>query len=688
MAPSYFKKGENVMTYKIRLIGAFLIISSMLCLAGCFGKDSGEETGRLSELLSTTYADLPEAFGEVRYEYSEDGGSPVCSLEKMPGVFVVYSGSEFPPSDERLPDELILTADYNGKISGVSVGDDLSKIRGVTFDDAWFSLDTGTAGLSRELGDLTLTLSVACEPGTTPTEEDSSAEWDEWRKKYLAAPTGRVDTMRLRITDRKLPALAVSVERLSGMMERIETSGHFLSGNYDIHITGMSTPVTLTMQMDLVQSIAAYGQEVVLKSPVDIYGNCDFGLFEADGAVIIEGGGSYSVYNDIYVISPGKHIMIEPGDTESYYLIRGDDGKLRYRLTTNHYADIIQTGALSVATGYDYFLYAVGDAAIVNGEVVFSEPDESYTVSDKYDLEKEFEDIWADSYDSLDELFIANRVESEPAPESVKEEIDGLPKARDAAIMSASPVGMDPSYFLFEPGMTFYQYDRYLDSYHVCTLTLPEGFAGGSIISMTRGGGSGEINMIVKAERGDSTAYLDYYFYTGDESVGLDPVQVDYLDKVELGRMNELITLTSSAESDTSSVYPHGRQDYSSMFDLLSYSTWYHYFIDGNEKMLCTLEFDASGNEMSWNIGWFESEWKNTFSGTLSIDESGVFHGELYDGLRDEKIDIDFTINIIKSDAGIGELDMTFTALSLDKYKSLVGSTMRFSQDAAPRYAD
>lgn len=676
------------MSEKIRFIGSFLILSLILCLAGCFKEGSDQEIDRLSEILSTTYADLPEAFGEVRYEHSEKGGSPVCSLGKTPGVLVVYSGSEFPPDDERLPDELILTADYSEKISGVSVGDDLSGLRDMTFDDTWFSLDTGTAGLSRELGDLTLTLSVACEPGTTPTEENSSAEWDEWRKNYLAAPTGRVDTMRLRKTDRILPTLAVSIDGLSGMMERIEKNENYPSENYDIHITGMSTPVTLTMQMDLVQSIAAYGQEVRLKSPVDIYGNCNFGLFEADGAVIIEGGGSYSVYNDIYVISPGKHTMIEPGDTESYYLIRGDDGKLRYQLTTNHYADIIQTGALSVATGYDYFLYAVGDAAIVNGEVVFSGPDESYTVSDKYDLEREFEEKWTDCYDSLDELFTANRVESEPAPESVKEEIDRLPKARDEALISASPVGMNPSYFLFEPGMTFFQYDKYRDSYHECTLNLPEGFTGGSIISMTSGGGSGEMFMIVKAEHGDDTAYLDYYFYSGDESGGLDPLWVDYLDKVELTRLNELITLTSAVENRASSVYPHGRQDYSSMFDLLSYSTWYHYFIDGNEKMLCTLEFDASGNEMSWNIGWFESEWKNTFSGALSIDESGVFHGELYDGLRDEKIGIDFAINIIKSDADSGELDMTFTALSLDKYKSLAGSTVRFSQDAAPRFAD
>lgn len=57
----------------------------------------------------------------------------------------------------------------------------------------------------------------------------------------------------------------------------------------------------------------------------------------------------------------------------------------------------------------------------MNGEVVFSGPDESYTVSDKYDLEREFEEKWTDCYDSLDELFTARRVGSEPAPKSVKE---------------------------------------------------------------------------------------------------------------------------------------------------------------------------------------------------------------------------------------------------------------------------
>lgn len=106
--------------------------------------------------------------------------------------------------------------------------------------------------------------------------------------------------------------------------------------------------------------------------------------------------------------------------------------------------------------------------------------------------------------------------------------------------------------------MTFFQYDKYRDSYHECTLNLPEGFTGGSIISMTSGGGSGEMFMIVKAEHGDDTAYLDYYFYSGDESGGLDPLWVDYLDKVELTRLNELITLTSAVENRASNVYPHG----------------------------------------------------------------------------------------------------------------------------------
>lgn len=91
------------MSEKIRFIGSFLILSLILCLAGGFKEGSDQEIDRLSEILSTTYADLPEAFGEVRYEHSEKCGSPVCSLGKTPGVLVVYSGSEFPPDDERLP---------------------------------------------------------------------------------------------------------------------------------------------------------------------------------------------------------------------------------------------------------------------------------------------------------------------------------------------------------------------------------------------------------------------------------------------------------------------------------------------------------------------------------------------------------------------------------------------------------
>ena len=74
------------MSEKIRFIGSFLILSLILCLAGCFKEGSDQEIDRLSEILSTTYADLPEAFGEVRYEHSEKGGSPVCSLGKTPGV--------------------------------------------------------------------------------------------------------------------------------------------------------------------------------------------------------------------------------------------------------------------------------------------------------------------------------------------------------------------------------------------------------------------------------------------------------------------------------------------------------------------------------------------------------------------------------------------------------------------------
>ena len=41
---------------------------------------------------------------------------------------------------------------------------------------------------------------------------------------------------------------------------------------------------------------------------------------------------------------------------------------------------------------------------------------------------------------------------------------------------------------------------------------------------------------------------------------------------------------------------------------------WYSYFMDGDYKKLYLLLFYPSSDKMEWNIGYYKSEWENTFS--------------------------------------------------------------------------
>ena len=202
------------------------------------------------------------------------------------------------------------------------------------------------------------------------------------------------------------PSLTIPCDELLATMEQIENDETYPDEIYTINVTELSVPVKLYMRMDSVAAVEAHGQYIELREPRDIYGNCNFELFEAEGAIILEGG--YYRIGDIYILLPEKTSEIHPGEDASYFLSI-EDGRLRYHYTHNSIADITQTGALSVAVSYDEFLYSTGDALIVNSEVVFYEPDESYVMSDKYDLDKEFAQNWSDSYGSIEEKFAANR---------------------------------------------------------------------------------------------------------------------------------------------------------------------------------------------------------------------------------------------------------------------------------------
>lgn len=121
------------------------------------------------------------------------------------------------------------------------------------------------------------------------------------------------------------------------------------------------------------------------------------------------------------------------------------------------------------------------------------------------------------------------------------EEIQGLPYAEDAAILKGSPVGNDPMYYIFEAGLTYYRYDRRTDKYHKCILPLPEGYTDGEIIFVSRGGGSGEMDMTVEATHEGERVWLNYFFYTGDSSEMLQPTSVSLLDETQRRHLAQIM---------------------------------------------------------------------------------------------------------------------------------------------------
>ncbi len=200
-------------------------------------------------------------------------------------------------------------------------------------------------------------------------------------------------------------------DELTALMERVESSEGMAASiaerAYPIVVTGLRVPVTLQMHGERVTAMEVHSQCVTLLTPRDIYGNCYFDLFEADGAVILAAG--YYRIGEVYAVTPDGCDMIQPGAESSYFLYLDEAGQLQYSLSHNAIAGITQTGALSVAVSREDFLYAAGDAHIRDGKIVFDPPRESYTVSDKYDLDKEFREVWRQSYASIEEKFAANK---------------------------------------------------------------------------------------------------------------------------------------------------------------------------------------------------------------------------------------------------------------------------------------
>lgn len=232
------------------------------------------------------------------------------------------------------------------------------------------------AEISNELIDTTAAYDTEVSINTTVAEEESTGYFD------------------------------IPVTELHSRLERYEVADRLPEEPYTINVTGLSVPVTLYMRLDCVTAIEAYGHRVTLEKPRDIYGNCNFDLFEYGGAIIIEGG--YYNIGEVHILSAEGTSTVQHKDNASYYLHVNDKGELYYQLLHNGIANITQTGGLTVATSYDEFLSAEGYASIDGCNVVFAEPYESYTMSDKYDLDKEFKVNYKQDYASIEEKFAEN----------------------------------------------------------------------------------------------------------------------------------------------------------------------------------------------------------------------------------------------------------------------------------------
>ena len=89
---------------------------------------------------------------------------------------------------------------------------------------------------------------------------------------------------------------------------------------------------------------------------------------------------------------------------------------------------------------------------------------------------------------------------------------------------------------------------------------------------------------------------------------------------------------------------------------------------------------------MQWNIGWFESEWENTFVGSFTVDHDGVFNADIYDERRDVTAQISFTVEVVNTTTGEEEILFTVTDVTLDKYSGIVNQQISFSLDNTPIY--
>ncbi len=178
---------------------------------------------------------------------------------------------------------------------------------------------------------------------------------------------------------------------------------------FTIKVGGFSTPVSIGMNYQSnMNSITAFGRTLYVNESVHFAPTFHTALFEHNGSIVFSWD-NYGV-GYTYILGQNAAEEFEIGQYTSIKLYFDDAGALRYRRSNNAMASIVQTGALSVARGYDDLLYETGPAYLKDGVLTLGEPDESYTLSDKYDLDREFLTLGYDrEYSTIEEIFEENK---------------------------------------------------------------------------------------------------------------------------------------------------------------------------------------------------------------------------------------------------------------------------------------
>ena len=181
-------------------------------------------------------------------------------------------------------------------------------------------------------------------------------------------------------------------------------------GRYTIRLEGLSTPVTLEMDGQLVLSVSAYDQtKIVNIGPYQTYIPASFSC--TDNAIIVNETLDYC--GSTWILTAGGCYEFHPEGSFSTQVYVSKDGTMQYSRYWGEYVTTFnQTSPLMVCTSRDQFLYETGRAEIVDGEVVLT-VEETVVLLDLYDPDAMFAEAKAygmfTEYETVDELFAANK---------------------------------------------------------------------------------------------------------------------------------------------------------------------------------------------------------------------------------------------------------------------------------------